>query len=556
LDWPPQFRETHLKRNLAALARRQPLLAERLTWPVADGHLRFEADGAVLLQHQRGFRRLDLGGEARQGVLRRRPSGDPAAPGLLFGVGLGESIEVNLAREHQRRWLAYERDPYLLRLALARFDCSGAIAAGRLEFALGADVFEVARRSWEGPLLAHPLLGALYERELYLLEKGVEGQPAFMVEGELFVDHLAAALRRRGYALYTLDVQRLAVEELRHATRTARPALVAAINYTNGLAEFCDAESVPLLCWEIDPSLDELKPLAKPAPRAHIYTYRQAHVDAFRRAGFTQVAYLPLAADTYARGPTKVIGPEALKYRSPVAFVGASMTGSARAQKKAFLDFVAEVRRAPREQGAGQLEHLLAQQREEPRRYRLGQDLEQHFPDVLAALKQRRPGISAHNLLCELAACEKRILFVSACADFGMDVWGDEGWQVTAEFGVRYKGGAGHKFELNKVYSNAAINLDVGRIYQQDIVTMRVFDVLACQGFCLTEDSDELRRLFQAGHELDTYASLEELRDKINFYLARPELCRQIAERGYRAVRERHTIELRLDSMLRRLLAA
>jgi spore maturation protein CgeB len=65
-----------------------------------------------------------------------------------------------------------------------------------------------------------------------------------------------------------------------------------------------------------------------------------------------------------------------------------------------------------------------------------------------------------------------------------------------------------------------------------------------------------LRRLFQPGDELETYASLEELRDKLNSYLARPELCRQIGERGRRAVQDRHNLDLRLDGMLRAVQAA
>lgn len=555
MDRPTQFQLPRLERNLGALARRQPRLAERLCWPVGDAHLRTEADDAVLIEHQRQWRRLDLAGPARQGVLRRRPT-RAEAPGVVFGLGLGEPLEAALAREPERRWIGYERDPLLLRQCLGRLDLAAPLADGRLELRLGIDLLELSRTPLDGPLVAHPLLGAVYERELWLLEKGAEERCAFLVEGALFVDQLAAALRRRGYSIYTLDIERLSVEELRFAARSARPALAAAINYTHGLAEFCEAEGIPLLCWEVDPALDDLRPLARPAPHARIFTYRQAHVEAFRRAGFQHVAHLPLAADTCSRGPTRVIGPEALKYRTPVSFVGASMVATAREQKRVFLDLVAEVRQRPREQGAAELERLLAVQRDEPGRYRLGRDVEEHFPDVLAALRKRRPGLSADRLLCDLAASEKRILTVAACADFGMDVWGDEGWKATAEFGVRWKGGAGHRFELSKVYSNASINLDVGRIYQQDIVTMRVFDVLACGGFCLTEDSPELRRLFQPGDELETYSSLEELREKLNSYLARPELCRQIGERGRRAVQDRHSLDLRLDGMLRSLQAA
>ena len=53
-----------------------------------------------------------------------------------------------------------------------------------------------------------------------------------------------------------------------------------------------------LLVWEIDPSMDQIRPLGTESTCSFVYTWRAAHIEAFRKAGFQNVAYLPLATDT------------------------------------------------------------------------------------------------------------------------------------------------------------------------------------------------------------------------------------------------------------------
>jgi spore maturation protein CgeB len=112
-------------------------------------------------------------------------------------------------------------------------------------------------------------------------------------------------------------------------------------------------------------------------------------------------------------------------------------------------------------------------------------------------------------------------------------------------------GPAGHGEELTRIYSSDAIHVDIGRIYQSDIVTMRVFDVLACGGFCLAEWSEGLEDLFEVGVELDTWRTLEELLDKASFWLeAGAERRREVGRAGRDRVLRDHTIQQRLRRMI------
>ena len=556
---PARFDARRLAANLEALGKVDRALARRLSWPCGSDHVGFGPDGALVLHWRRTPLRIDLPkGEGRSAP--RRAAADDSSTGWLFGLGQGEPIEAALAAEPARPWIAWERDPWLLRLTLARLDLTAAIASGRLKLALGTDLLAFVGRSDGapgGPIHVHPTLGQVYSRELQLLEAGADSADVLLAEGGLFVDQLGAALVRRGHSVFTVDLERLSLEELSHGVRQSGARKLFAINYTHGLAEFAAEAGLELFVWEIDPSLDELRPLAGSSERTRIFTYRASHVAGFQSSGFEHVQHLPLAADAHLRQPVALEGAEKQRYGVPLAFVGSSMVAEAGQYRAAFLDLCAAVRgETNRAAESTRLDALLERQRARPNSYQLADWIERVYGDVLQAARAAAPGSNPVRLLADVAAADKRLVLVGALGSRGIHVWGDSGWDLLGEFGVHYRGPAGHQRELNRIYSGGGIQLDVNRIYQPDIVTMRVFDVLACGGFCLTEHSRELDALFDVGVELDSYRGPEELIAKVDHYLAHPDEARAIAARGLAAVKKRHTIDLRLDTMLRAQVSA
>ncbi|MEC8424554.1 MAG: glycosyltransferase, partial [Myxococcota bacterium] len=153
-------------------------------------------------------------------------------------------------------------------------------------------------------------------------------------------------------------------------------------------------------------------------------------------------------------------------------------------------------------------------------------------------------------MLGEIAGAYWRMEAVAALAPRGAHVWGDSGWRNVERNGVQYRGFAGHNRDLGSIYSASDINLDIGRIYQPDIVTMRVFDVLACGGFLLAAWSDGLGDLFVLGEEIETWKTIPELVEKVDYYLAHPAARERIAARGRARVLRDHTIRGRIAEML------
>jgi spore maturation protein CgeB len=568
-----------LQKNLAALAARDRALAERLCGPVDDSHVDAgdSGGGHVRLRVHHSWLPLALSPAEIETALRplsvQAGGAGIADPIFIFGAGAGDLPDRALAVARQQRVTVWDRDPFLLRLALSRHDWSEPLASGRLVLALGCDLFAQLGPLAAARLVLHPLLSQVYRNERALL-MAAPHRRALVCAGGLFVDDLADALRDDGYAVYTLDASRLAIEELTLTVQVTSPALVAAVNYTEGLAEFCESAGVPLLCWEVDPTLQRLSPVAPAPVHSRIFTYRRAHVADYVQAGFPNVEFLPLASNPKRRAPVELPAPEAQEFAVPVAFVGASLVDRVPSLRddfvRAFLAFKAGVPAGVRPHpardddsadGIRLLDEVLARQRRDPSRWLIPGLLEQLAPGLREHGK--RPGaFDAEQIAGEIAAGEKRIALVGAVADGlrragGEDdsgqpqvhVWGDAGWQ-SATTTARYRGVAGHFVELNKIYGSARINLDIGRLYQMDIVTMRVFDVLACGGFLLTERSAELCELFEPGQDLDVFTGADELLEKCRYYLDRPELAARIAAQGRATVLARHTVAERVARML------
>jgi len=567
-----------LRANLEALARREPELAQRIGWPVESDHVVLEESGDVIYRLHQGRYRLNLSDDA---VARTLPPEAPEGAQLVvFGVGLGESVDAVLAltaaARSDLRVVAWERDPWLLRLALAQNDWTAAIAAGRLRLLLGSDLVEWARASGAAPPrvnIFHPFLASVYRNERRWLA-AADGAPdsaarplALLCTGGVFTDDLATALGDAGFAGYTIDLRRLAREELDRTVARLRPALIAAINYTEGLAEFAAAHRCRLICWQVDPTTSA-PPRLQPASGgdgggrertaggggAFLFTYRRAQVDELRAGGFPHVEYLPLAADPVRRTPVPLTGADRARYGAPVSFVGSSLQPQVAGFRQSFVTQFAPGQPGAVVQAATLLDEVLAEQRADFSRDVVLDALARRCPELARADPARLSQLE--RWAAEIAAAEKRLAYVARLGRFRARVWGDEGWRdATGErtgkpTGVDYQGPAGHGLELTKIYCASQINVDVGRLYQSDIVTMRVFDVLACGGFVLAERSRALGELFEIGVEVDDYGTADELDAKVAHYLAHPAAAHAIAQRGRAAVLRRHTVSARVARML------
>ncbi len=533
-----------LATNLRSLARANGGLASRLCLPVVMDHLDDEVTRLRIhrTQHELRIPEADVAELTAQacGVVR------------IMGIGLGEMVDACLQRGCTV--LAWDRDPALVRAALSGFDWSEAIALGRLQLSLGVDLIELRKRAVDTTLL-HPLLGQVYQQDCILLDTPFMDRRVLVCAGGLFVHDICEALRESGYAVYLWDIHRLSEQELDHVVERFDPAFVVAINHIHGLAEACYRLNRELIVWEIDPATDSLRRCGTPTEHVRFFSYRQANVARLRAVGFRHVEPLALAANVHRRVPPAIDSEPDPDAQGAVCFVGSSMVGQAQRFREQFLEAWVRVAGGDpvhRANGHSLLESILAEQGRYAPAYVIPELMLQQMRGFVSAARK----FMQHDpvaLVGEIAAAEWRLNVVSGLACTGVEVWGDPGWKEVAVDGLNYHGYAGHDRALTRIYQSGAVHIDIGRIYQRDIVTMRVFDILACGGFLIAEHGDALTELFRPGTHLETWRTIEELQDKVRHYLAHPEAAQRMAAEGMAHVRTHHTITQRVHHMLKQL---
>ncbi len=540
-DGPKVSKE--LSRNLFCLGRTQAALASRVCMYASSDHL---VGSPLKLKLHRSAYPLMLKDDVVDGLVGQDHCGDV----LVFGVGTGELVLGALKANPEARIIAWDRDPMVLRAAMAAHDFTLPMKQGRLIWSLCEDLIDLLEEPPAHRIL-HPLLAQVYRSELHMLDLDVDAPRVLMCAGGLFIDDVAERFEAHGMGVFSWNIAGMSPAALDMVAKKVAPDFVFAINYSNGLAEACAHLDLPLLVWEIDPSTDGLHPVGGTTEHVHIHTYRQENVARFQSAGFAKVSYTPLAANIVKRSPSAGLVPDGPE----LCFVGASMVDQAKAFRGLFLDGWVKHHRGStqsRAQGAVVLEGILAAQRTRPRQYVIPTLLDRHLRDVVAAME----GDTLHDpvaMVGEMAAAERRLNVIARLGKEGISVWGDPGWRAVESHGVTYRGFAGHHHQLTEIYRAGKIHVDVNRLYQLDIVPMRVFDILACGGFLIAEYSPALAELFDVGRELETWDSVDELVKKVRYYKAHPEEAQYIAAKGLIAVQSRHSMAARLFQMLNQL---
>jgi spore maturation protein CgeB len=333
------------------------------------------------------------------------------------------------------------------------------------------------------------------------------------------------------------------------------PMFVFSINFFPAIAEVCHIYKLPYICWSVDSPVQELFSKSIQYDTNRIFLFDKAQYNYFHRFNPDCIFHLPLASaverfdDTIETEPTSNTF---AKSRYDIAFVGSlySEKNPLNTIKlpeyiNGYVDGIVEA--SLKVYGYNFIEDTL---NDECVASIIKNSGKTYNKSDLITNPDRY--VAAHYYIGMMAAEKERLRTLNTLAEhFNVDLFTHS--DSSRLKGVNVHGGVKTLSEMPLIFHNSKINLNMTIKPIQTGLPLRIFDIMGCGGFLMTNYQEELTEHFEIGTDLEAYGSMDELVDKCAYYLAHEDVRRQIAFNGYEKVKKYHTYNVRIAAMLRSL---
>ena len=335
--------------------------------------------------------------------------------------------------------------------------------------------------------------------------------------------------------------------------------MVFTVNYFPLISNVCERTGVKYVSWTCDNPLISMYHESVFHDCNYIFTFDKTNYLEFRGMGVKHIWYLPLAVDTERMdallgapekaGRRKVAqDPEMQKYRGDVAFVGSLYERNSYDKIKnrlpeylrGYFDAVMEAQLNI--SGANIVEPMLTTNiLEQLQEYFQLEKSEGSFSDLGLIFQTTVLGF-------KIAEIERRRALIELSKHYKVNVYSNS--DVSDLLRIQYCGSVDYWSEMPKVFRMSKINLNFTIPNIKSGIPLRIWDVLGCGGFLLTNYQAEIPYYFKEGEDLVCFDGLEDLCEKVGYYLEHEEERKRIAWNGYHKVREKHSYIERIHTIL------
>ena len=335
--------------------------------------------------------------------------------------------------------------------------------------------------------------------------------------------------------------------------------MVFTVNYFPLISNVCERTGVNYVSWTCDNPLISMYHESVFHACNYIFTFDKTNYLEFRGMGVKHIWYLPLAVDTERMdallGAPEEVGrwkvaqdPEMQKYRGDVAFVGSLYERNSYDKIKnrlpeylrGYFDAVMEAQLNI--SGANIVEPMLTTNiLEQLQEYFQLEKSEGSFSDLGLIFQTTVLGF-------KIAEIERRRALIELSKHYRVNVYSNS--DVSDLLRIQYCGSVDYWSEMPKVFRMSKINLNFTIPNIKSGIPLRIWDVLGCGGFLLTNYQAEIPYYFKEGEDLVCFDGLEDLCEKVGYYLEHEEERKRIAWNGYRKVREKHSYIERIRTIL------
>ncbi len=329
------------------------------------------------------------------------------------------------------------------------------------------------------------------------------------------------------------------------------PLFVFTINFFPIIAELCHIHNTMYLCWTVDCPILELFDKAIQYPTNRIFLFDREQYHYFQPYNPDCIFYLPLAANVerFNYAIKQITQQDEQTLSADISFVGSLYSEKNPLKKLTNLSEYARgyidstVESALQIYGYNFIEASLSDRFVEE--FKMAGIA---FPNDRLIANHEKHSIAHRYIGHEIAEVERIRTLNTLAKHFKVDLYTNS--DVSGLHNVHTHAPIESLYGMPKVFHLSKINLNMTIKPIQTGLPLRIFDIMGCGGFVMTNYQAELTDFFEIGRDLECYTSMEELIDKCDYYLNHEEERRQIAQQGYQTVCNYHTYAHRLNEMI------
>jgi len=353
--------------------------------------------------------------------------------------------------------------------------------------------------------------------------------------------------------VFNKDVSSTALVKNVSAILSKNPcAFVFSINFFPALSAVCNIMNIPYVCVVVDSPILELysDELMNECNRIFIFDYDNYRI--FHKRNPKGVFHLPLSGDIDNCGNTILNAPQHVldKFSHEISFIGSLYSEKCVYNQAGYSEFVKGyidglVASQINIYGQNFIYNVLTDDMADKilKEYDFYRFPEKSHGDYKAVVAEQVIGVKTSE-----QDRIRTLKYLSEDCGFNIDVY--TGSDTSMLPLIHNRGFAKSLTEMPLIFNRSKINLNITARTIHTGLSQRIFDVLACGGFLITNYQAELDEFFTIGKDLEVYTSLEELCDKISFYLTHDDVRTKIALSGYDTIVSKHSIDTRFSEIL------
>lgn len=326
---------------------------------------------------------------------------------------------------------------------------------------------------------------------------------------------------------------------------------VFSVNFFPSVSDVCNILGIPYLCLIVDSPVLELFSKSLKNECNRIFLFDRRLYEDFHAKNPTCIFHIPLAANVRGSYATCRNASAAMrqKFSGDISFIGSLYTEKCAYNKitlpekyRGYVDGLIESQLLI--YGYNFIEECITDELREA--FIEAQPAIDNFPESMEV--DTRALIAQHYISVKVAEQERIRLLKALSEKFSVNLYTGSDTRLMPK--IHNRGFAKTATEMPIIFHESKINLNMTAKSIRSGLSQRIFDVLACEGFLITNYQEELPEHFVAGEDLEIYDSLDDLMGKCEYYLCHEKDRREIAHNGLVKVQQYHTYDKRMEQIL------